>query len=464
MQQIRPGEYGALQFITIVQSVLTVVLPLGLGNALLRSYFDYSEAERPRVTTTALIFLVGLCLAVLLPLYRFAPQCSQLILHDNRFDAHFRLVFIATFFQVIKLVPDSVLRSKMDSVRYMVVTFTALLVQLTAVLFFILARDESVYGILKGTLLGAAFETTALFALMYRDLTFGFDFKELRRMLAFGSPLIFGRLSSLALQSIDRFFIQHYAPTYQDGKREVGFYAMANNVSNAVSFLVTTPFGQVWPSMQVSRMKDHDALEYYARILTYVVLCASFLALGASCVTLDIFRLFGRYVESATVVPLLCVAAVLDAASQVLSVGVSLKRKTYINPLIYGTAAAVNIGLNFLLIPKHGMLGATWATVIGFLVLCGLRYAGSQMFLPVPYEWRRLGQLAALSIALHWLARFVSTSSTWLDLVLHTLIATSLPLWLYLTGFLDERERKKLGEFWQRGIRYIKRIEDNTQD
>ncbi len=452
---LRPGEYGALGLMMIVLSLVNVVLPLGIGNALMRSYFDFEERDRPRITTTALVFLSSLCVVVLVPLYLLSPFLAELVLRDGegKYVPHFQLVFIIAFFQVMKVIPDAVLRVRTRSVEYTVLTLAAFFAQLVVIFYLVIGADAGIRGVLVGTLVGAVVETVGLFALIGRDLGWGFDRKELWRMLAFGSPLIFGRLSATCLQYVDRFFLQHYAVTPQEGKREVGFYTMANNVSTAVTFLVTIPFGAVWPAMQVSVMKDEDAREYYARILTYVLYVASFFALGAACVAGDVFRYFGKYTESAAVVPPLALAAVLDAASQVLSVGISLKRKTYVNPMLYATAALVNVGLNVLLVPRFGMHGAAWATVIGLLILCWLRLEVSQRLVHVPYEWTRLARLAVVGGGLYWLAMLISTGRTVVDFLLHAAVACAFPLCLALTGFHDARELKKLAEYRERVLR-----------
>ncbi|HNH84122.1 MAG TPA: polysaccharide biosynthesis C-terminal domain-containing protein, partial [Acidobacteriota bacterium] len=326
----------------------------------------------------------------------------------------------------------------------------AFLLQLLTIIYFVKVEQIGIYGILIGTLVGSVGETLGLFYWMRYDLKFGFHWAELKRMLGFGSPLIFGRLSAMSLQSIDRFLLQIFAASPNAGQREIGLYGMANNVSGAITMLVTTPFGAVWPSMQVSVMKDPDAPEYYARILTYVLYIASVLALGAACVTGDIFRYFGSYVESASVVPMLAMAAVLDAASQVLSVGINIKRKTFVNPMIYISAALINILLNLYFIPHYGMRGAAFTTVVGFVVLCFLRGYVSHAYLPVPYEWKRLIHLFLISIGLYWASTFIVTGRTAVDFILHTLVALSLPLCLWLTGFHDEKEERKLREYWAR--------------
>ncbi|MBI4750405.1 MAG: oligosaccharide flippase family protein [Acidobacteria bacterium] len=452
LTEIRTREYGVLNLMMIVLQMVNLVLALGLGNALMRSYYDFEESERPLITATAFFFLLILCLVVLTPMFFLAPQWAALVLQDRsgRFVPHFQLLFVIAFFQILKLIPDAVLRIKMESIRYTSTVTVAFLLQLLTIIYFVKIEQIGIYGILIGTLVGSVGETLGLFYWMRYDLKWGFHWAELKRMLGFGSPLIFGRLSAMSLQSIDRFLLQIFATTPNAGQREIGLYGMANNVSGAITMLVTTPFGAVWPSMQVSVMKDPDAPEYYARILTYVLYIASVLALGAACVTGDIFRYFGSYVESASVVPMLAMAAVLDAASQVLSVGINIKRKTFVNPMIYISAALVNILLNLYFIPHHGMRGAAFTTVVGFVVLCFLRGYVSHAYLPVPYEWKRLIHLFLISIGLYWASTFIVTGRTVVDFMLHTLVALSLPLCLWLTGFHDEKEERKLREYWAR--------------
>ena len=55
-----------------------------------------------------------------------------------------------------------------------------------------------------------------------------------------------------------------------------------------------------------------------------------------------------------------------------------------------GAAAAVNIGLNLILIPPYGMMGAAMATIAAYSVMFAGMVWWSQRIYPVPYQWRRV--------------------------------------------------------------------------
>jgi O-antigen/teichoic acid export membrane protein len=66
-----------------------------------------------------------------------------------------------------------------------------------------------------------------------------------------------------------------------------------------------------------------------------------------------------------------------------------------------GLAALVNIGANLVLLPKIGIMGAAWATLVSDVVLAIVAYLFARKSTFVPYERGRwLGALASLGAGL----------------------------------------------------------------
>ena len=55
--------------------------------------------------------------------------------------------------------------------------------------------------------------------------------------------------------------------------------------------------------------------------------------------------------------------------------------------MMTAAAAATNLAANFALIPRYGILGAAWATVLSYAVMAGLGLVISQRLYPLPLEW-----------------------------------------------------------------------------
>ena len=65
------------------------------------------------------------------------------------------------------------------------------------------------------------------------------------------------------------------------------------------------------------------------------------------------------------------------ALYMVVSTPIFYSRKTGWAPIISGAAAMLNVVVNLVLIPRFGMLGAAWATLVAYLFMalvarCGL--------------------------------------------------------------------------------------------
>lgn len=464
-RHLTAAEFGVLSLLTVTLALVTIFLSFGLNHAFFRHYYETDDpAHRRRIVGSTLLFLLLSSLAITSLLYLTAPQISAALLSGDASKASLlRLVFLIGFFEVISIVPDSILRANFRSARYSTLNIIAFASQLALISYLVLVVDASVENVLIGRLAGTALEAVLFFVVVRRDVNLSFSSSEMREMLAFGAPLIFGQIAFNLFMMIDRFFLAHYST-----KSEVGVYSMANSLVSIVTLLVTVPFSQVWTVMRFSVMKEPGAEEYYSRVLTYIVFVSMWLALGVAAVAGDGLLLFSLkgYWPAARIIPLLALSAVLDSGSRVLNIGITMKRRTIFAPIVIGAALIVNVGLNLLLIPGHGAVGATIATLLSYLVFCALRYWASNMFFKVQYEWGRvftLVGLGAMLIALFYVSDFMRGSpggagSIWLALVIKIAIALSFPVLLLALRFYDERERRRIGEVWRKfSVEFIRR-------
>jgi O-antigen/teichoic acid export membrane protein len=457
-RNLRAGEFGVLSLLTLTLTLVTIVLTFGLNHAFFRHYYETEDAtHRRRIVGSTLIFLFISSSLLTALLCLFAPQVSAAVFSGDAGRADLlRLVFLISFFETITIVPDSILRASFKSARYSALSITAFVFQLVLISYLVIAVDSSVYNVLIGRLAGVIFEAILVFIMVRRELSLSFSAPELRGMLAFGAPLIFGQISFTLFMMIDRFFLERYAKS----KAELGAYALANTLVSVVTVLVTVPFSQVWTVMRFSVMNEEGAEEYYSRVLTYIVFVSMFLAVGVAAVAGDAVLLYAlkSYWTAPTIIPLLALSAVLDSASRVLNIGITLNKRTIYAPLVIVIALAVNIALNFLLIPRYEGMGATISTLISYIVFCALRYWASNMFFKVRYEWSRIFTIAGVGsmfIVLFYLIDFVrgdglSAASLYLSLLIKALLAVSFPIVLFALRFYDERELRRLGEMWQK--------------
>jgi O-antigen/teichoic acid export membrane protein len=106
----------------------------------------------------------------------------------------------------------------------------------------------------------------------------------------------------------------------------------------------------------------------------------------------------------AVIVPVVALAYAFHGAFLLGSIGIGIEKRARYYPMITAAAAATNVGFNFLLIPRFGIMGAAWATVASYAVMAALGFFLSRRLYPVPFETRRLASLAAGALVVYGLS------------------------------------------------------------
>jgi O-antigen/teichoic acid export membrane protein len=180
---------------------------------------------------------------------------------------------------------------------------------------------------------------------------------------------------------------------------DVGQYAVANRVSN-VLLLAVTGFVLAFGPYVFSIYARDPELEKQVRgkTLTYLIICLTAAALALTLFAQELISIVAPAFDDAyKAVGLLTFSVVAFGVSTVVMAGIAIVRRTKVLALLAGVAAAINIGLNFVLIPPFGMVGAAVATAVAYAVLAALNFQVAQRYYRTPYERQKV--LTALGLA-----------------------------------------------------------------
>jgi O-antigen/teichoic acid export membrane protein len=221
-------------------------------------------------------------------------------------------------------------------------------------IYLVVFRDLKVLGILYGDLIGSLAVLLCSVFFVRKYLVQRFSLETLKQMLHFGLPLVPAMLAFWILRVSDRYFLQHYCSTH-----EVGLYAMGVRFALILELLCYAPFNNNWPAIYFRVIKQENAKEEFSSIFTYFLLAMLF-ALAISALSRPAIQLMttAAFYDAHQVVPLLILATLFLGIYTNVTIGVGITGKTEYHAVIVVMAALVNIALNFLLIPAHGMLGA----------------------------------------------------------------------------------------------------------
>jgi O-antigen/teichoic acid export membrane protein len=430
------SAYGKVETITALTAVLSILLQLGIGSAFFRFYFDAPEASHKlTVVRTSFWFTMGMATLGLAIGTIFAPQIARLLgLGSNSANlviAGSVGLWAQTNYQQL----TALFRVEERSTAYAIASVTNVFVTIMATILFVAVWQKGAIGLIIGNFTGTLLVYFALVIYRFEQLGLQFDRTLYRSMQKFGMPLVPAALALWVINFIDRQFIIWYK-----GPSEVGVYSVAIKVASIITFVMVA-FRTAWPAFAYSIDDDREARRTYSFVLTYLLAIASWAALGLGALApWWVAALTNpRYQRAQEAVALLAFAFAIYAGYTVMAIGSGRARKTQLNWVVAGTGAAINIGLNFWLIPKWGMVGAAISTLVSYVALFVGMTIYAQSVYRVAYQWRRVCTVLLVGAGLTLAARVPH-----LPFVPSLLLVIVYPLVLLALGFYLPAERARL--------------------
>jgi len=134
--------------------------------------------------------------------------------------------------------------------------------------------------------------------------------------------------------------------------------------------------------------KKEDATHIFRLIFRWfsmVLLFATFALSFTATVMLEV--LFPpAYYAAAPVIPIVAMSIMFYGVYTVFTVGIYVRRKTWLVFILTTLAALLNAGLNLVLIPRFQLIGAALSTLIAYGVLAFLCYGVNRRIYPLPFE------------------------------------------------------------------------------
>jgi len=435
---LSPSDYGKVETLIALTTVIGIALSAGIGSAFFRFYFDSPEpAARRRVLRTSFWFIMGTATLGLVVGVALAGEISQLLFGTSKDAELVAASFVGLWAGMNWTQLTNLFRVEERSAAFVSASIANILVTVGATLILVVALDKGPIGVIVGNFTG----TLAVYAVLvlYRREQLGLEFDRnlLRRMNTFGLPLVPSALFLWITNFSDRIFLVKLADVH-----EVGLYSVGVRIASALVLLLTA-FRLAWPAFAYSIDDDAAARRTYAYVLTYLVVVTTWVATGLALLSPWIVRWITSkpdYESASRVVGPLAFSTVAFAGYMVVAIGVGRSRRTQFNWVVTGVAAVVNIALNLILIPPYGMMGAAIATIAAYTTMFVGMAWWSQRIYPVAYQWRRVGTAAAAGVVIVAIGKLAGGG-----LPVAALLALAYPLALLPLGFYLPSERRAIG-------------------
>jgi len=295
----------------------------------------------------------------------------------------------------------------------------------------------------KGAILGYLFAALVGLLLGWRLLGpvgrngTNFDWKELAR---FGVPATLFAAMIYLVMNVDLYAVK--AITVEDVDTQTGLYTAAATIAKVPYFIFGGLAAALLPSISRATADGDFGLtasyvNHSVRFMLLVLLPAVLIMSATSSELLSL--VYGdEYTEAARPLSILVFGLALLTVFLVLSHMVMGSGRPGVVFVIASSLVAMDIALNVVLVPRHGLVGAAWATtltgVIGTIAAAGYVLARFRALVGV----RSVVKIGLASAAVYAVALRVSLSASFLPLVYVALFAVYFGLLVIMREFRRE--------------------------
>ena len=418
------ADFGIVSLAGSAALLLSIAYRLGLDAALLRMHHElgrgdlrmlYSTVAALSLACAAAVTVVGALLAPLLSDPSAAGTLVPVVLLALAIGA------VNTF----QYVPSVWFRATDQTGRYLLLALAAFSAVVATTVVLVVVVQLGAVGSLAGQLAGAVVMAASALAILWRQRPWRFSRNLARRALDFGLPLLPHSLAGWLLSVSDRWLLGILlGVAVADALAAVGVYSLGYQLGYAVG-LVAISFNAAWLPF-LYRVGDGPGGPVILRESTTLAV-AGFSALAAAIAILapDLIGVIAppEWAPAADVTAVIAFASAANAAGLMFASGIYLARATRVMPLLTLIAAGLNIGCNFLLIPRIGIMGAALATLVAYAGLAVMTAIVAERHHPIRIDTVRLGALAAVTITATLVSRAVAVGDGWPTLVWHLLLS-----------------------------------------
>ena len=397
--------YGIWMQVTVTRSLIAPFTGLGLGGGMVR--FLAAEKNREEIqegfySVISLIFLTNLVASLTVIIFAYP-------LAMNFFDGAVQIVRITAILVLItpvSLLYRELFRTFQQIRKYSIFIIAENLSQILIFAYLVLNG----YGVFSIVLTALAVQVVIFFVLFFMVKSqIGIKrphFRRIKEYFSFGLPLVPRSLSYRLINLSDRYVIGFFL-----GVTSVGIYSAAYGIGglpytvvSVLTLVLMAPLSQLYDEGRMDEVKTHlsYSLKYFLAIIIPFVFGAAILAEPV----LRVFSTSEIASQGRFAVPMLALAVSLLGVHNIISFILLLTKKTKILALTWIVAAVLNIGLNIVVVPRIGILGAALTTLIAYSLVLGLVSYYSFKEFKFSIDWRfiikSLGASAIMTVAI-WL-------------------------------------------------------------
>lgn len=384
-RQFTTSEYGTIDIIVTLSSLLALFITVSLENTVMRFWNESKKVNKQSELfsgTLLLVFSLGIIVCSIV--YIFSEFLSDLLLQDSTYWEYIFLGALSALFMAGNSVPLATLRMRRRIIAYNVINIIQSISYVGLAILLIIGYKFSVEGVflafvfshfisfIIGINFNSAFVTT--------NITWAY----LKPSLKYSLPMFPAVFVTWLNNQADRFLL-----LYLLGLGAVGVFGASAKIAAIIAMLVTI-FRRAWSPLAIDAIEDDEQSrnEFYKKTLNYYLVTMLSIGLVITLLSQQILNLLvpQEYHYGYVIIPWLIGAKILHGAASMTNLGTVISKKTIGNSIAAWSGAIVNVCLGLILIPIYGISGAAIGSFVAELIFMSILWYISLKLTSVRYN------------------------------------------------------------------------------
>jgi O-antigen/teichoic acid export membrane protein len=357
-----PSDFGFISVYLSIIAFISIFLKFGIQAYITRIYFDINEIEFYSFLKTIFLFIFIIDIVVLLPIIYFKTNLSVILkIPDNLF----LFAILVSFFSNIQELYLAILQVRKQSTSYIKIQIFTRTLNIFIFLFFVNILTNNAFLSRPYADIIVLIPLGLFFLLRIIKLDGKLNTNYLKPALQYGFPLIPHALAGVALHMFDRIAINQLL-----GEEQTGIYSLAYQIGMIVN-IVLMGLNRSWQPIFYDSLKNKseqntikDTIKNYGKIIFILSLFIIIFAEEAVVLFID-----KQYHSSANLIPIIVIGYFLLFLYTLYANYSFYFKKTSSIAIITVLASLLNIILNYVFIPKFGLIASAITTLISFFTL-----------------------------------------------------------------------------------------------
>ena len=364
-------DYGIISYTNSFVMFLFVLCVLSFNTYVLRFYFEKEdETYRRRLLGNFYIIIAGINLLLSLLAYLLLPIVIEKYHIQVPWEPYFKLAVIANFLEVFSVIPLVLYRVKQQAKWFTILSLSRTLLQMLLIFLLIVVFKWGILGHFYGRLFGLVPFFFIYWGIIARNATFNINFKELKKGLAFSTPLLPGALAYLALSLSDRIILERFVPISQ-----IGIYSLAYTLALTLNIVIQGFYKAIEPEIFQHYGKD-SFNTFIKKTQNTFFLIVYFGAMFITLFSQEVFKIMAskEFYEGYLLVPILMIGVIMTGQNVIFGGIIIAEKKNKVMGVATIVGAIISVVFNLSLMKYGGVYIAAISSAVSFAAMNTILY------------------------------------------------------------------------------------------